>query len=210
MRDRANNVSRFALVAWIGVGEQERDRDRLDAARHEVAYGALHVGAVERQHDLAAEIEPLAHLENAVALEQHLGRRRKDVEHLLAAPLAADLVDVAKARRGQKPDAHTLVLKQRVERRGRAVQDQRHRVGAEFLHEVARDLVHHPHRIGRVRCVLADRHDLRLLVVEGGDVGKGAADVDPDADAHSAALPLRSAAVAASSTERSSGLSATP
>ena len=86
------------------------------------------VVGLERLDHLAPAVEPLADLVDPVARQQHLRRGRENVEHVLAAPLPADLVDVAEAARGQQAGAHALAFEQGVERGGRAVQDQRHRI----------------------------------------------------------------------------------
>ncbi len=192
----------------IGVGEQKAHRDRFDALRDQFACGCGNVVGIERLDHVTGEIEALAHLVDAVAGQQHFRRRRKDVEHLVAAPLPADLVDVAETAGGDQADAHALAFEHGVERRGRAVQDQRHRIGAELGGKIARDLLHHRGGLRRIGCVFADGDQRRRVLVEGGDVGEGAADVDADAQFHEAAL-VRSFAVASASTLRSS-LRATP
>src|SRR5438132_1667210 len=65
-RDAANNLGRGALVSRIDKGEQENDGDGLAAARDQIANAALDVATIKRHHDIAAEIESLAHLYNAI------------------------------------------------------------------------------------------------------------------------------------------------
>ena len=89
------------------------------------------------------------------------------------------------------------------------MQDQRYRVGAELGGEVARDLQHHRGRLRRIGGVFADGDQRRRILVEGGDVGEGAADVDTDTQFHEVVALVRNFAVAAASTLRSS-LKATP
>ena len=108
----------------IGVGEQEAHGDGLDPLRLQRPNRTHDFVAIQRLDYRTVRIEALADLMDAVAREQHLRRGSKNVEDLVAAPLPADLVDVAKAARGQKTGAHALALQQRVERRGRTVQDQ--------------------------------------------------------------------------------------
>ena len=129
---RADDLGRRLLVRGIGIGEQKAHGDRLDAVGDELARPRSATSSRRQRLDhLALGVEPLADLENAVAREQHLRRGREDVEHILAAPLPPDLVDVAEPARGEQPDPHALAFEQRVERGGRAVQDQRHRIRAE-------------------------------------------------------------------------------
>jgi hypothetical protein len=111
-------------VGRIGVGEQKAHRDSFDAVCDERLDCAGDIVSHQRLDHLALGAEPLAHLENAVAGEQHFWCRRENVEHILAAPLPPDLVDIAEAARSEKPDSHTLAFKQRVEGGRRAVQDQ--------------------------------------------------------------------------------------
>jgi hypothetical protein len=153
--------------------------------------------------------QPLADLENSIAREQHFRRGREDVEDVLAAPLPSDLVDVAETARGQQPHPNALALEQGVERGGRAVQDQRHRVGAEVAGQVGRDVFHHGRGLRRIGEILANGDEFALILIEGGDVGEGPADVDADAQFHRRVFVRRSRAVASASTP-SSQSSATP
>src|SRR6185295_16797785 len=121
------------------------------------------------------------------------------VEDILAAPLPPDLVDVAEAARGEKPDPHTLAFEQGVERGGRAVQDQRHRVGAEVARQILRDVLKHGRWIGWIREILAHSGELAPLLVERGHVGEGAADVYTHTQCHELNFSRRSCAVAPAS-----------
>ena len=198
-------------MARVRVREQEGHGDRVDLLREQLADRVLDAGRIQRADDLAAEVQALVDLEHAVAREQHLRGGGVQVEHIGAAPLAADLVDVAKATRGQQAHAHALALQHGVQRRRGSVQDQRDGAGTELVPEVARDLVHDLHRLRRVGRVLADGDDLAHVLVEGRDVGEGAADVDADAQPHAvASAPARSAAVAGASTSSVRGSRTTP
>src|SRR5262249_61753769 len=119
------------------------------------------------------------------------------------------LVDVAEAAGGDGPSPHALALEQRVEGAGRAVQDQRAPIAAELARQVPADAVHDGRRLGRIGEIFADGDEPAALLVESGHVGKGAADVDADAQSHGALLPPRRLAVAPASTARSS-VNATP
>ena len=207
-----DDFCRCLLVGRIGVGEQKTHRDGFDALRHQLARGRGNLVGIERLDHVTGKIEPLAHLVDAVAGQQHFRRRCKDVEHLVAAPLPADLIDVAETAGGDQADPRALAFEHGVERRGRAVQDQRYRVGAEFGGEIAGDLLHHRGRLRRIGRVFADGDQRGRIFVEGGDVGESAADVDADTQFHEAALDsdlARSFAVASASTLKSS-LKATP
>ena len=208
-RDGANDPGRGLLVRGIGVSEQEAHRHRLDPVGHQLAHGGGDVFRHQRFDDLALGADPLADLEDAVARQQHLRRRREDVEHVLAAPLPPDLVDVAEAARRQQSRAHALAFQQGVERGGRAVQDQRHRIGAEVARQIRGDGLHDRGGLRRVGDIFADGDELALILVESGDIGEGPADIDADTQFHRAVFSPRSRAVAASSTSRSAS-SATP
>src|ERR1700685_1431289 len=136
-------------------------------------------------------MKSVAPLVDPCAGQKHFGRRRENVEHLVAAPLPADLVDVAKAACGDQADACALAFEHGVERRGRAVQDQRHRLGAELGGKIAGDLLHHRGGLRRVGRVFAHGDQSRRILVEGGHGGKGAADVDADTQFHEAALFMK-------------------
>ncbi len=136
-RDGANDLGRGLLVArdWrrrTGSTRRSPRRRRQRACATAPATSS----ATQRLDHLALGAEPFADLEDAVAREQHSRRRGEDVEHVLAAPLPADLVDVAESARRQQPHAHALAFEQGVERGGRAVQDQRYRIRAEVAREI--------------------------------------------------------------------------
>ena len=208
-RDRANDLGRCLLVGGVGVGEQEAHRHRFDTVGHELAHGADDVLRQQWFDDLALGPDALADLEDAVARQQHLRRRREDVEHILAAPLPPDLVHVAEAARREQSRAYALAFEQRVERGGRAMQDQCHRIGAEVACEIRGDGLYHGGGLRRVGDIFAHGDELALIFVERGDIGKGPADIDADTQFHRAVFSPRSRAVAALSTARSAS-SATP
>ena len=101
-RDPANDRRRRLLMGGIGVGEQKAHRDRLDPVGHELPRGFGDIVGNQRLQHVAPRVQPLADFENTIARQQHLRRRRENVEHLVAAPLPADLVDVAKPARRQQ------------------------------------------------------------------------------------------------------------
>jgi hypothetical protein len=202
-RDVANDLGGRALVSRIGVGKEEAHRDRFDTVCDECLDCVGDIVRHQRLDHLALGAESLAHLANPVSRQQHLGRRRENVEHILAAPLPPDLVDVAEAARGEKPDPHALAFEQRVERGSRAVQDQRHCVGAEVAHQVLRDVLQHGRRIGRIGEILAHGGELAPLLVERGHIGEGPADVYTHTQCHEVVFSRRSRAVAPTSMSRS-------
>ena len=208
-RSGANDFGGRFLVDGIGVSEQEAYGDGLDAIGHELRDRGAHVVHHQRLDHLALEADPLADLENSIAREQHLRRGREDVEDVLAAPLPADLVDVAETARGQQSDPNALAFEQGVERGGRAVQDQRHRVGAEVAGQVGRDVLHHGGGLRRIGEILANGNELALILIERSDVGEGPADVDADTQCHRRVFFPRNRAVASRSMSRSRS-SATP
>ena len=156
---------------------------------------------------MPARIEPLANLDDALAREQHPRARSKQVEHVIAPPLAADLVNVAKAPRGQEADPRAFAFEQGVERDGRAVQKERYRFLAELAGEILADGLHHRGWLRGVGQILADGDELVLVI--GSDIGERAADVDADPQFHEAGFCRRKRAVASASTSRS-GVSSTP
>ncbi len=168
----------------IRVGEQEADGDGFNAAGDELCNGGANVLRHQWLDDLASRIHPLANFENAIAREQHFRGGREDVEDVLAAPLSSDLVDIAEPARGQQPHPHALAFQQGVERRGRAVQDERDGIGTEIARQVGGDAFHHRGWLRRVGEIFANGYELAPIFVKCGDVGESAADVDADAQVH--------------------------
>src|SRR5262249_34905710 len=93
-----------APCSWAGLAlaNGKEAAARRDAGGHELARGIGAVPRRERLDHLAAGADPLADLEDALAREQHARGGGEQVEHVLAAPLPPDLVDVAEAARRQQ------------------------------------------------------------------------------------------------------------
>lgn len=188
----------------IGEGEQEADADGLRARVYERARRPRNSITVECFDDLAAIIEPAADFMDHVARQKHFWRGREQIEHVVAPPLPADLVNVAEAHIDDEAGADAFVLEQCVQRRRRAVQDQAHALGAELCFQVFRDPFHHAHGVARIGIVLGDECDLARVHVKRGHVGECAADVDSNANAHGRASVRRRCVAAASTFKLSS------
>jgi hypothetical protein len=117
-REGANDAGRLLLMTGVGIGEEKAHRDRVDTGAHKLAHRGGDVRALQRLDHLAGRVEPFADLEDAIAREQHRRRRSEDVEDVLAAPLPPDLVDIAKAARGEESHARAVAFDERVERHG--------------------------------------------------------------------------------------------
>ena len=89
------------LVRGIAVGVQKQDRDRLHALRHRVGDGRAHLLLVELDQHLALGVDALADLVAQVALDQRLVPAEEQIVGFRPVD-AADLVDVAKALRGEE------------------------------------------------------------------------------------------------------------
>jgi len=85
---------------------------------------------------------------------------------------------------GEEPDLRALALEQRIGRDGRAMNDrfgareELGKVDAELIGQEPEPVEEAFGRIGRRRGALGDGE--RALLVDGDEVGEGAADVDPD------------------------------
>jgi hypothetical protein len=83
------------------------------------------------------------------------------------------------------------------------MQDQRDRIGAEVAGQIRGDGFHDLGRLRWVGEIFANREQLALALIEGGDVGEGAADIDADAQIHRSVFLRRSRTVASASIARS-------
>ena len=193
-RDPADDLRRGLLMSGIGVGEQKAHRDRLDPVGNQLARGVGDIVGNQRLQHVAARIQSFADFVDAIARQQHLRRRRKNVEHLVAAPLPADLIDIAKPARRQQANANTLAFQHGVQRHRRAVHDQRHAV-AECGAEVAQDVLHHDRRTARIGRIFQDGDKLAFALVKRDDIGERAADINSDAQCHEPAVSRRNCAV---------------
>ena len=115
-----------ALVLGVEVGEEEADRDRLDAVLSELACDSPHVLLVERLEDLARRRHDPLDDDLPMAPLDERPRLPGDVLHdrvVLRALVAADVDDVAKAARRHEPGHRAVVLEHRVGRDRRSVED---------------------------------------------------------------------------------------
>jgi hypothetical protein len=112
------------LVLRIAIGVEEQEGERLGAVAHRLRRRGQKLCLVERDQHPAAPSHALIDLEPhrpanqrlVLAEEQVVGFRPVD---------AADLVDVAKAPRGEQRAAGAFALQQRIDRNRGAVQEQR-------------------------------------------------------------------------------------
>src|SRR5262249_56037392 len=132
----------------------------------------------------------------AMGGEQQRRGGGEEMEDVLAAPLPPDLVDVAETACGQQSNPNALAFEQGVERSGRAVQDQRYRIGAKVAGQVGGNALHHGGGLRRIGEILANGDELALILIERGDVGKRPANVDADAQCHRRVFFSRSPPVA--------------
>ena len=163
------------LVRRVGVGMEEAHRDRLDAARDELARERWRSSAgSSRRERLAGRGHALGHLEGEVARHQRARAMEEQVERV-GPVAAAERVDVAEARRGDERGPGAAALQHGVDRDGRAVQQLVH--GGDVA-TGERERGGGP--LGRV-----GRHRQRLrrddgAVVEPDQVREGPADIDAD------------------------------
>ena len=172
------DVAGALLVRRVGEAVQIADRDALDAGGGEPVGEALDRGLVERDHGAAARVDPLRHDKAQPA--RHQGRRQVDIDVvLLEAVLVADLDRVAEAFGRDQRGPGALALDDRVGRERRAVDDDR---------QVARREPRLPqHRAdrgddGALRRLRRGQH-LGAVPPPARfqrDIGKGAADIDPE------------------------------
>jgi hypothetical protein len=103
-------LAQACLVGWVGVGMQERDRDRLDAAGRDPLGEGLDVVVARFGEHRPVLVEALGDLE--AQLFGHLGRRLgRQVEAVERAPvLAADGEGIGEARGGDQGDLGQAAL----------------------------------------------------------------------------------------------------
>ena len=171
---------RLPLVVRRDEGEQEVDRDRLDAAvRRDRAGDGPDPLPVERPVHLAAGQDPLVDLVAVAPLDQGLRLDPGDVVMALAlAPL--DERHVAKARGGHVGDRGALALEDRVGRDRGAEADVVDRPRIAGAVQAVEDAVD---RVGRGGEGLPDVDRAGLGIV-AHEVGERTAHVDPDQAAH--------------------------
>ena len=177
-----HDLLRPRLVRWMPVGMQEHDRHGLDAKRIEPVADRVHAGFVENLQCFAVRRHPLLRLEAQRALRERL--MLLEIEVVGVRPVdPADLVDIAKAPRGDQRGLRAGALEHCVDRDGRAMQEDVSlgKRGA-GQRDAAFDSLDQM-MWGRQRLTEQNSTGAR---VEGGHVGERTADVgrDPDAAAH--------------------------
>ena len=186
------------LVLRVGVGVQEADAQGGDALRLEPARDRAGTVLVEGPHLGAGEVEPAADALDQVTRDDP-GRLHPEVRVAVAVGhrLAGDLEHRLVALGGDVAQGVDLALEQLVRGDRGAVADRADRVAVTLRKaqqpEHLVDAGHEPvGRVARRRGRLGGDEHAGVLV-EGDDVGEGAAGVDADADParHAASLVLR-------------------
>ena len=165
------------LVGRVRVGMEQRDGDRLGAARLDAPDRVFHRVRVQRGHDPAVVVEPLGHLEAALGgdLGLELGRQVETVE--VAPVLATDGERIREPAGGDQRDLRVVALDDGVGDDGGAVYQVVHVTPFEIdraeRREQACDAV-----VGAGGNLRGP--DLAARPVLGDHVGKRAADIDTD------------------------------
>ena len=170
---------------------EEADRQRLDPlALHQFARGDDGGIRVERPHHLAVVAEPFRHLAAQAARNHRFGEDQAEIEEVVA-PLHRDIEDVAEPLAHQHAGLGALALDHRVGDQSSAVDDafQLGDVDSVAGQHHLQALQHRFGRIARRRQLLVDGEPT-AFVVQQGEVGEGAADVDAEAISHGSS-PLR-------------------
>ena len=176
--DLAGDGAGAALVIGVEIGVDEVDDERLGARRSRRFDRLPYLVLVEFRHHRAGSVDPLRHLEAALA--RHDGLEAAEHAPRVGPGAPAELQRVAKAPGGDEGAAHALALQHRVGADRGAVD---HRL------EAARRLAERGQaRHEAVRLVRGRRRHLGDAHAAGGwvhqqQVGEGAADVDPEAAA---------------------------
>ncbi len=157
---------------------QKQDGDRLRAPRNGIGQGCAHLGLIELDQHLALGVDALAHLVAQIALDQRRVPPEEQIVRLRPVD-AADLVDVAETLRGDERAVRAGALENGVDRDGGAVQEQRRRAKAQAgLAHAGLDPGDQRRRRGQR---LAELERAGRLV-EGGNIGEGAADIGRQSD----------------------------
>ena len=120
--DVAHDLLDPSLVHVVGIGVEERDRDRLDLVSLDLRDGCANALLVEVAPALAARAEPLLHFVAAAAGNERRRQLVLDVvEH--RDPEPAHFEHVAKAFRRHERRAGAVALEDRVRGDGRGVDD---------------------------------------------------------------------------------------
>ena len=161
------------LMRGVAVGVQEQDGDRLHPLLDSIGDGGAHLLLVERDQHLALRVDTLADLVAQVALDQRLMPAEEQIVGFRPID-APDLVDVAKALRGDERAARAAALEDGVDRDRRAVEEELGR--AELRSGLGHAILDAGDQPRRRRQRLPQRQ-LPGGLVESGNVGESAADI---------------------------------
>ena len=171
---------RALLVLGIGVGVHEGNRDGFDALRLQVPRETAQLAGIQRGDHRAVGADALGHLVAPFARDQRFVALIVQIEWV-GAVAARDLQHVAEAAGGDEGRAVAAALDDGVDHQRRTMVDEprvRRRdagLAHAFLDPVDEVVIG--------RRALGEQ-DAPRLVVEGDEVGKGAADVDGDNVCH--------------------------
>ena len=166
------------LVRRVDIRVEQADSHGLGARGERSVERAVHARHVERHQHRAVGVEPLRHLETALAVDDgfrpHEGRHEERGDIALG---AADLDQVAKARGGEDGDGSAAPLEHRVGAHGGPVDhapnvaalDTERAEAGEDRRGLAAPLRRH-----------LGHHDATGRLVDRGEIGEGAAHVDAD------------------------------
>ena len=173
--DLAGNRAGAALVIGIEIGVDEVNDQRLGTGSPARPRPPSHPVLVERGHHRARGVDPLRHLEAALA--RHDGLEAAEHAPRVGPGAPAELQRVAEALGGDEGAAHPLALQHGVGADRGAVNDRlepacRLAERGEARHEAVR-------LVRRGRRHLGDAHGRRVRI-DQQQVGEGAADIDPE------------------------------
>src|SRR5690606_11538346 len=120
----SDDRSAFALVLRVNIGKQQADGKRLDAFACQARRSISNFRRGNRLQNVALGIKPAAYLPDAARRDKK--HRRKRLRHRIVkvGPVLTCVRErVAKAARGDEPDARALPIEQHVHRAGGADPD---------------------------------------------------------------------------------------
>ena len=184
----AHQVGHRALVRRVHVRVQEADRERFHALRDERADRRARRVEIEPLRRATVGERPLGNFSPEIAPHDRLGRVRLKIVEIVA-DLASQLEEVAHALRGDEPGACALPLEHRVDADRRSVTEKGHggRRDAVSIRERGQPDHDADRLVGRGRRNFFETHRSGRLV-ESGEIGERAADVNSDAPGHRASL----------------------
>ncbi len=172
-------LRRAALMRRVAVGVQEADRDGLDAGLGKTARGIAHLRFVQRRQHVARCVHPLVDFGAEFTRHRH-GRFADAVVVQVRTRLAADLQHIAKAARGDEPDARALAFDDEVGGHRGAVAHVR---DLRWRDTVIREHLADARGDGLGGIVRRGRHFVKVhhtgILVDHREIGKRASDVYP-------------------------------